>query len=107
MNACRHELQQITGGNQSRRPPREYIGGFQSNHGSPAKLMRGNGGYRGSPFTNTDGYGRSGSDNFGGNSGGFGGGYTGGYNNRGYDPRIRRGNWSGGGGGGGFRRYFN
>lgn len=108
MNACRHELEQITGGNfQSRRPPREHMHGFHSNHVSPAKLMRGNSGYRGSPFTNTDSYGRSGGDNFGNNNGGFGGGYRGGYNNRGYvgDPR-RRGNRSGGGGG--FRgRYFN
>jgi len=77
------------------------VPGFHFNHNSPAKLMRGNGGYRGSPFTNTTGYGRSSGDNFGSNSGGFGGGYRGGYNR---DPR-RRGNWSGGGGGG-FRGHY-
>ncbi|CAL1683996.1 unnamed protein product [Lasius platythorax] len=115
MNACRHELEQITGGSfQSRRPPREPTTGFHSNYGSPAKLMRGNGGFRGPSFTNSDGYGRSsgsGGDGFGGNSGGFGGGYRGGYNNnRGYGPRGRRGNsapgnWSVGGGGGFRGRY--
>ncbi|XP_072762492.1 dosage compensation regulator mle isoform X1 [Anoplolepis gracilipes] len=106
MNACRHELEQITGGNFQSRRPREHIG-FHLNHGTPAKMMRGNGGYRGSSFTNNDSYGRSGGDNFGGNSGrGYSGGYRGGYN-RGYGPRGRRGNWSGGsGGGGGYRSHY-
>lgn len=110
MNACRHELEQITGGSfQSRRPPREHMTGFHSNHScTPSKIMRGNGGYRGASFTNSDGYGRSGGDGFGSNNSGYAGYNRGGYNNRGYVPRGRRGNWSGRGigGGGGFRGRY-
>ncbi|XP_017888277.1 dosage compensation regulator isoform X2 [Ceratina calcarata] len=49
MNACRYELDQITGGGfQSRRPPREHSRGFYSNSMSPSKMMRGSN-YREAP----------------------------------------------------------
>ncbi|XP_032690956.1 dosage compensation regulator isoform X2 [Odontomachus brunneus] len=82
MNACRYELEQITGGGfQSRRPPRLD---FQpSNYNNPPKLMRG------------DNYRNSFSSNNHGNYSGYRGGYNN-YNNRGYGM-------SGGRGRGGYR----
>lgn len=92
MNACRHELEQITGGGfQSR--TRGYA--YRSNYNTPSKMMRGSGGYRG-PISKSESYG--GDSGFGGNRGS---GYRGGYNNRGYgmgSSRGQGGNWNGGGG---------
>ncbi|KYN40307.1 Dosage compensation regulator [Trachymyrmex septentrionalis] len=102
MNACRHELEPITGGGfQSARPPRGHVTGFRGNFNTPPKMMRGGGGYRG-PVSNNESY--------GGNSGGFNDNRSGGYNrgsyNRGYmgSPRGRGGNWNNSGNRG---RYFN
>lgn len=95
MNACRYELEQITGGGfQSRRPPRTE---FQhSSYNSPPKLMRGDN-FRGS---------------FSGNSSGNYSGYRGGYNNnnnnnRGYGKSggYGRGGYRGNSGGGFYGRY--
>lgn len=112
MNACRHELEQITGGGfQSRPPPRGHVTGFNSNSGyaSPAKMMRGNGGYRGplsSGGGNSSGYGGWGGGSYrgygGGGEGGSGGGGGGGFNDHnrgGYGGgRGRGGYWNNGGG---------
>ncbi|XP_076767184.1 dosage compensation regulator mle [Xylocopa sonorina] len=102
MNACRYELDQITGGGfHSRRPPRGHSTGFHSDNSSPAKMMRGSGGFRGNPYSGGGG---------GCGGGGGGGGYSrynnsGGYRadgNRGYGINNSRGrgggNWSGRGG---------
>ena len=101
MNACRHELEPITGGFQSARPPRGHVTGFRGNFNTPPKMMRGSGGYRG-PVSNNESY--------GGNSG-FNDNRSGSYNrggyNRGYtmgNPRGRGGNWNNSGNRG---RYFN
>lgn len=94
MNACRHELEQITGGGFQSRPPRGHAT-YRSNYNTPPKMMRGSGGYRG-PISNSESYG-GGSDR-GGNCGS---GYRGGYNNRGYgmgNSRGQGGNWNGGSG---------
>ncbi|KYN19949.1 PREDICTED: dosage compensation regulator isoform X1 [Trachymyrmex cornetzi] len=103
MNACRHELEPITGGGfQSARPPRGHVTGFRGNFNTPPKLMRGGAGYRG-PVSNNESY--------GGNSSGFNDNHSGGYNrgsyNRGYtmgNSRGRGGNWNNNGNRG---RYFN
>ncbi|XP_011877491.1 PREDICTED: dosage compensation regulator [Vollenhovia emeryi] len=86
MNACRHELEQVTsGGFQTAR----RWSNFRPSYNTPPKMMRGSGGYRGPVSSESGGF-----------SGGGGGGYRGGYN-RGYGvgPRGRGGNWNGGGGG--------
>lgn len=87
MNACRHELEQITGGVGFQSRPRGHA--YHSNFNTPPKMMRGSGGYRGS---NSDSYGGN-----GGFSGHRGGGYRDGYSNRGYGNPRGRGNWNGGG----------
>jgi len=96
MNACRHELEQITGGSfQSCRPLRGHATGFQTNnYGPPMKMLRGSDAYRGPLISN--------GGNFAGNRGGYN---RGGYSNRGYgmgSSRGRGGNW----GGGGFRGRY-
>ncbi|RLU25415.1 hypothetical protein DMN91_001571 [Ooceraea biroi] len=99
MNACRHELEQITGGGfQSRRPPRGHVSGFQSSMYRPAKLSRGDD-YQ-EPSVSNDG-------NYSGrNFGNRGGGYNrGGYNNRGYGMGSSRG-WRGNWGSGGYRGRY-
>ncbi|XP_033322753.1 dosage compensation regulator mle isoform X1 [Megalopta genalis] len=115
MNACRYELDQITGGGfQSRRPPRGHSIGFHPD-ANPTKIMRGRGGFRGSPrFGNGGGGGNFGTEGVYGNGGGGGGfprnnnfgGFRGGatrgygtFNSRGRDG----GNW---GGRGGFRGRY-
>lgn len=96
MNACRYELDQITGGFYSKRPPRGYSTGYHSGSGNPAKLMRGAGGYRGSL------YGDSGTRYSRGSYGGYRGG-----GNRGYGMSNSRGRGSGSWGGrGGFRGRY-
>ncbi|XP_033206508.1 dosage compensation regulator mle isoform X1 [Bombus vancouverensis nearcticus] len=96
MNACRYELDQITGGFYSKRPPRGYSTGYHSGSGNPAKLMRGAGGYRGSL------YGDSGSRYSRGSYSGYRGG-----GNRGYGMSNSRGRGSGSWGGrGGFRGHY-
>lgn len=106
MNACRYELDQITGGGfQSRRPPRGHLSGFYSDGSSAAKMMRGTGGFRGSP--RGGGFGNGNNGNGGGfsrnnNYGGFRGGANRGYGS--YNSRGRGGgNW---GGRGGFRGLY-
>jgi len=91
MNACRHELEQITGSSfQSYRPLRGHATSFQTSYGPPMKMLRGSDAYRGPLISN--------GSNFAGSRGG---GYNrGGYNNRGYGMGSsygRGGNWSGGG----------
>ncbi|XP_012225679.1 dosage compensation regulator mle isoform X2 [Linepithema humile] len=102
MNACRYELEQITGGGfQSRRPPKGHSIGFSANNPSPPKMMRTNDSYRGPSNANSGNY-SGGNSNFGGYQGR---GYNRSYN-RGYGMRGRDRNW--GGGRGEFRgRYFN
>ncbi|XP_031836743.1 dosage compensation regulator mle isoform X1 [Nomia melanderi] len=106
MNACRYELDQITGGGfQSRRPPRGHLSGFYSDGSSAAKMMRGTGGFRGSP--RGGGFGNGNNGNGGGfsrnnNYGGFRSGANRGYGS--YNSRGRGGgNW---GGRGGFRGLY-
>lgn len=115
MLAVTNWIDQITGGGfQSRRPPRGHSTGFQSDSASPAKIMRGAGGYRGGS-SRGGGFG-GGGGGFGGAGRGFGGDYPrnnnygGGYrggSNRGYGMNNSRGrvggNW---GGRGGFRGRF-
>lgn len=93
MNACRHELEQITGGGfQSRRPPRGHAVGFPSSNYIPPKMMRGNGGYRGP---------------IGGGAYGNRGGYRRGYNNRGYGMGgANQGGYRNDGGSGGFHGHY-
>jgi len=94
MNACRHELEQITNSGFQLRT-RGHATAYRSNYNLPPKMMRGNGGYRG-PISNSESYG--GGSGFDGNRGG---GYRGGYSNRGSGMgslRGRGGNWNGGGG---------
>ena len=101
MNACRFELDQITGGGfQSRRPPRGHSTGFQSDSGNCAKMLRGNGGFRGSP---RGGGGFGGGDYSRNDYGGYRGGA-----NRGYGMHNSRGRGGGGGnwGGRGFRGRY-
>nr|XP_012139245.1 PREDICTED: dosage compensation regulator isoform X2 [Megachile rotundata] len=85
MNACRYNLDQITGGGfQSRRPPRGHSFNFHSDDGTPAKMMRMNSGFRGNPRgggpggsyprNNYGGYRGSGNRGNGMNSRGRGGG---------------------------------
>ncbi|XP_053976176.1 dosage compensation regulator isoform X1 [Hylaeus volcanicus] len=106
MNACRYEMEQITGGGfHSRRPPRGHtVGGLLSEGGSPPKLMRGSGGFRGAPRGGGYDNGRGGAG-FSRNSD-FGG-YRGGAN-RGYGMHNSRGRGGGywGGRGGGFGGRF-
>ncbi|XP_046735183.1 dosage compensation regulator isoform X4 [Diprion similis] len=96
MNACRFEMDQITGGGfQSRRPPRGHSTGFGSGGGNrppPPKMMRGGGfhGDRGGSF------GRGGENNYGGGGGGYGAPGRSGYNGRGGGGFRGRGNWGGG-----------
>ncbi|XP_043256205.1 dosage compensation regulator isoform X5 [Colletes gigas] len=110
MNACRYELEQITGGGfQSRRPPRGHSTGFNSDAGNPAKFMRVGGGFRGAP--RAGGFGNAGGGGSFGNDGGGNfsrnndyRGYRGG-RNRGYGMNSHRrggGNW----GGRGFHGYY-
>ncbi|XP_076619845.1 dosage compensation regulator mle isoform X1 [Colletes latitarsis] len=108
MNACRYELEQITGGGfQSRRPPRGHSTGFNPDGGNSAKFMRVSGGFRGAP--RGGGFGNSGGGGgFGNDGGNFSRnndyrGYRGG-RNRGYGMNSHRrggGNW----GGRGFHGY--
>lgn len=100
MNACRYELDQITGGGfQSRRPPRGHSTGFHLDSGNPSKMMRGGAGYRGRPYSgggNKGGYSRY--DNYSGYRGG---------SNRGYGMNNSRGRSSGNRGGrGSFRSRY-
>ncbi|KAL0109422.1 hypothetical protein PUN28_014471 [Cardiocondyla obscurior] len=99
MNACRHELEQITS---SGFHPRSSWG-HRMSHNTPPKLMRGGGGYRG-PISNNESYGGDGGSSSSSGGGGYNGnhssGYRGGYGNKGYGmnaPRGRGGNWNGGG----------
>ncbi|KZC09251.1 Dosage compensation regulator [Dufourea novaeangliae] len=95
MNACRYELDQITGGGfQSRRPPRGHSTGFHSDSSNSPKMMRGGSGFRGAPRGGGGGFPRN--NNFGGFRGGA---------NRGFNNSRGRGagNW---GGRGGFRGRY-
>ncbi|XP_076302430.1 LOW QUALITY PROTEIN: dosage compensation regulator mle-like [Lasioglossum baleicum] len=87
MNACRYELDQITGGGFYSQRPRGYLSDFYSDSGSPTKIMRGGGSYRGgsyagggsssgySRYNNYSGYRGSGNRGYGmGNSRGRSGG---------------------------------
>ena len=87
MNACRYEMDPITGGGfQSRRPPRGHSTGFASESAPPPKMMRGGGGF--------------GSGNYRSNGSAFGNrGYGG---NRGFNRGGGGGNWGARGFQGGF-----
>lgn len=99
MNACRYDLDPITGGGfQSRRPPRGHSTNFYSDNGSPTKMMRMGGGFRGNPRGGGEGSGYSRNRYFGGYKGGGSRGY-GMHNSRGWGG----GNW---GGRGNFRGRF-
>lgn len=94
MNACRYELEQITGGGfQSRRPPKGHSTGFSLSNPSPSKMIRTNDSYRGPPNANSGNY-SGGNSNFGGGRDYPGRGYNRGYK-RGYGMRDRDRNWSG------------
>ncbi|XP_046413574.1 dosage compensation regulator isoform X2 [Neodiprion virginianus] len=96
MNACRFEMDQITGGGfQSRRPPRGHSTGFGSGGGNrppPPKMMRG-GGFQGD---RGGGFSHGGGSNYGGGGGGYGAPGRSGYNGRGGGGFRGRGNWGSG-----------
>ncbi|XP_019699351.1 dosage compensation regulator isoform X2 [Harpegnathos saltator] len=101
MNACRYELEQISGGGfQSHRPPRPD---FQpSTYSNPPKLMRGDNTYRN--LYSSSSYG-----NYSGYRGGVGAGGGSSVFNRGYGMNGPRGRGNGGYRGsssGGYRGYY-
>lgn len=110
MNACRHEMEPITGGGfASRRPPRGHMTGmgpnrnFNNDGGPPPKLMHMDSGYRGNGSGGGGGFGGGGGGFGGGGGGGYRGGGGGGYGGGGYGGGRYGGGGFRGRGGGGFR----